>query len=378
MKTKIGILTWYDPTNCGSALQAYALQEALCQQGYDATIIRYVAHWNRGDYMQMPFSIIPLRKKLKRLIKNSLLPFYRLLPRKVRRHVNPFYVFYHDVCKMTPPCTEENIVLTTKAFDIIITGSDQIWSPIAFDPVFMLNFCTNSEVKKISYAASIGYNEVDAQLLSQYKTLLSDYRHISVREQRGADILQSVGIQATVTLDPTFLLPVSHYEHLERKPNNAAEPFIFCYFLSTNLSYSSSIQEYAQRHNLSVYGFSHNAEDYDWMRDMRHIGPQEFLWLIHNAEIVFTNSYHATIFSLLFHKPFFTYLRFSEDNPICQNSRIEQLNTYFNISDHIIKGEVPDIGEYDYSAFEHRLSQLKQQSIQYLQNSINSTDYGRH
>ena len=187
MKQKVGILTWHDPTNCGSTLQAYALHLYLRNQGIDARIIRYVPQWCRGDYMQMPISKLSRKRQLKRFAKNSLLPFYYHLTSRVQKKINPFFPFYYHYCKMTSACTEDNIAKVCKPFTTIISGSDQVWNPCFIDPIFLQNFAVNN-INKISYAASLGGKKMPEELADLYKSCLSSFRAISVRENDGHDI----------------------------------------------------------------------------------------------------------------------------------------------------------------------------------------------
>ena len=108
------------------------------------------------------------------------------------------------------------------------------------------------------------------------------------------------------------------------------------------------------------------------MNILKYISPREFLWLIHHASYVFTDSYHGTIFSLLYHKDFYTFRRFTEKDKINQNSRLEQLNAWFNITDRIIdSSDIPSLANcYDFSYFESALNKARDISITYLLEAI--------
>ena len=150
--------------------------------------------------------------------------------------------------------------------------------------------------------------------------------------------------------------------------------FIFCYFLNKDHRYKQSVRKYAKKKGVEVIGCSANPEDTSWMTVLgNEIGPCEFLWLIHHAEAVFTDSYHGTIFSLLYHKPFITFERFENTDKICQNSRIYQLDDYFNLTQRIIKVEEETeliIGGFDYDIFEQRLCELRKSSLEFLRKAL--------
>lgn len=369
MKSKVGILTWHDPTNCGSALQAYAMHRYLLDLGYDATIIRYVPWWCRGDYMQMPYSTLSRKRKVKRFVKDALLPFYDYLPNKLKTSINPFFSFYNTCCKMTPACTEESIVACCRSFTTIISGSDQIWNPDHVDLVFLQNF-VDGATNQISYAASLGDKGIPVEYEEDYKKYLSKYSAISVREHRGKSILEEIGIDSDVHIDPTMLLDATSYKTIEKPVENVHKPFVFCYFLRTDREYKSYIQEYLKLHNLQAIGFSFDKNDYEWMKEVRQMGPQEWLWLIDNAELVLTNSYHATILSLVLNTPFYNFVRFAYNDPNSQNARLTQLNSYFDISDYLIEGEIPEKSPYPFERFRERIPALQQKAKDYLKANI--------
>ena len=368
-KPHIGILTWHDPTNCGSALQAYALHYYLRKLGYDTKIIRYVPRWCRGDYMLMPWNTISKKRKIKRWAKESLLPFYDILPNKLHKSINPFLWFYYKHCKMTTACTEESIAKVCKPFTTIISGSDQVWNPCFIDPTFLQDFVT-WDVLQMSYAACLGGKDMPEELADTYKKCLSSFSAISVREDDGQQMLKSIGVNSDVLIDPTLLLDATHYRSIAKPVKGINKPFAFCYFLPTERNYKESVQEYLHKHNLEAVGFSANKQDYSWIKEVAQMGPNEWLWLIDNAEVVLTNSYHATIFSLLHHTPFYTFVRFTPDDPVCQNSRIEQLDKYFNIRKYLVNDAIPAIDNYDFHIFDNRLSGLQATAKNYLMTNI--------
>lgn len=366
---RIGILTWHDPTNCGSALQAYALHYYLRKLGYDATIIRYVPKWCRSDYMQMPFNTLSQKSKVKRIAKEVLLPFYYFLPAKIKKGISPFFLFYEKYCKMTSSCLEESIAENCKPFSTIISGSDQVWNPNFIDPIYLQNF-VDWNVNQISYAASLGGRNMPQEYAEMYRRCLSRFSAISVREEEGKNMLKSIDVGAEVHIDPTLLLDAKHYRSIMKRVKKIDKPFVFCYFLPTDREYKTYVQNYVKKHKLNVVGFSHNKDDYNWMQPVSQMGPCEWLWLVDNAELVLTNSYHASIFSLIFHTPFYTFVRFKPNDPVCQNSRLEQLNVYFDIADYLIEDEIPERDSYPFARFEKLLPELRLKAKDYLLENI--------
>ena len=270
---------------------------------------------------------------------------------------------------MTSACVETSISERSKPFSTIISGSDQVWNPNFIDSIFLQSF-VNWDVNQISYAASLGGRDMLPQYVELYQRCLSRFSAISVREDEGKDMLKSIGIESEVHIDPTLLLNANQYRSIEKQVNNIGEPFVFCYFLPTDREYKTYVQDYIRKHNLSAVGFSHNKDDYNWMKSVSLMGPCEWRWLVDNADLVLTNSYHATIFSLIFHTPFYTFVRFKPNDPVCQNSRLEQLNSYFDIADYLIEDEIPERDSYSYARFDNVLPGLRLKANDYLLKNI--------
>lgn len=225
------------------------------------------------------------------------------------------------------------------------------------------------DVIKLSYAASIGLNDIPTELVQMYKQHLSKFDKISVRESKGAELLKNkCGIDSSVVLDPTLMINAKTYLGISKKVKEVSGAYIFCYFLNKNHYYRKTVEEYAQKLGLKVVGISSCDEDKSWMTFLNNVGPREFLSLINNAQVVFTDSYHGSIFSLLFHKKFYIFERFKQDNIICQNSRIEQLKMVFDLDDKILNAENLEIidDSYNYEKFEKILQMKRHESISFL------------
>lgn len=354
---KVGIITWHYYPNFGSSLQAYALQESIKSLGADVSIINY-----RNPKLVRKVTF----KDTLSVVLSSTIGW--LFPRFRYAHLH-YMSKYLQQTKVV--YDEQGVQKLSELYDTVVFGSDQIWAPNVFDPVYHGKYSKNC--KKVSYAASIGLSEIPQGLVEEYKENLSSFSHISVREEEGQMALKNqCGIDSMVVLDPTLLLSVDKYKVMERKVPNISDPFIFCYFLNANNRYRICVEAYAKNNGLKVVGCSARNGDNEWMTIIEGISACEFLWLIHHSTCIFTDSYHGTIFSLLYHKNFRTFMRFAEDDPIDQNSRIKQLNQYFGIAQLI---QNPDMGFYehffDYEKFESSLDILKVKSLSFLKMALN-------
>lgn len=355
MGKKVGILTWHYYPNFGSALQAYALQEALHSIGCHEKVI---------DYRSIKYGkILKFKIDVKYALGKIFHKFFYV----------PFLAFQKDYMSLSLLTqNEKNLRKEVERLDAVVCGSDQIWAPNVFNPVYMANFVDGKTVCKISYAASIGLNYIPNKLVSQYKYLLSDFKAISVREEKGKDLLfKKCGITAKVVLDPTLLLTASEYRKMEKNVLVNGK-FIFCYFLKADNDYQRTVLNSVETNKYKIVGCSAKKSDVSWMNIQENIGPCEFLWLIDHAEAVFTDSYHGTIFSLLFHKEFWTFERFKPDDEICQNSRIQQLDYNFGIGGRIIQSDssIQQCPAYSFDEFEVKLKILRKDSLDFLKEAL--------
>lgn len=361
---RIGIITWHYYHNYGSRLQAFATCRFLSLLGYEVKLINY-----RN-------SIIGILSPVKRFILDSLLIFPPFIMKLIDKNLHYASLkFEKKYLPQTALFSDENCLCeVAKEFDSIICGSDQIWAPNVYNPIYMLDFVPD-EVNKISYAASIGLESIPEDMVDDYKKYIGRINHVSVRENKGKEILKSqCGIEATVVLDPTLLLPKAEWDKI-KKPSKVKGKYVFCYFLKKDHQYKELVKDFAEKNGYTVYGVSDNINDASWMHlyDFRTVGPCEFIGLIEESEGVFTDSYHGTIFSMIYHKPFTLFERFSCSDKICQNSRIEQLKKYFRIDKNVMRAEslkTVELLPIDYDAFENALATLRDHSAFFLNNAL--------
>ncbi|MBQ2969062.1 MAG: polysaccharide pyruvyl transferase family protein [Bacteroidaceae bacterium] len=362
MANKIGILTWHYYPNFGSGLQAFALQKLISDIGYDVKIINYrnPLYGRRVWWKDI----------LKCVLHNTVGLFNNRLYEKTLLGTKRFQNKYLSQTKRIE--CPENISGIVKDFSCLVYGSDQIWAPNAYNPIYMGRYVPE-HLRKVSYAASIGLNDIPSDLVDTYKENLSSYYAVAVREEEGKDLLKKkCDIDATVVLDPTLMVGADVYRKMQRRVKGIKGKFIYCYFLNKEHQYRKKVEEYAHEHNLQIVGSSDKNTDAEWMTKLTNIGADQFLWLVNNAETIFTDSYHGSIFSLLFHKNLWTFVRFEENSPVCQNSRIRQLQNNFNIGHRVISARdtIDDSKSIDFEYFEKRLSELRLESTSYIKASL--------
>lgn len=378
---KSALLTWHVYNNYGSVLQLYALNKVIKDKGLENDIINYQSVLPRNAY---PFyyikKIIP---KLRSYIYMNLYLSYTDLLEEQKKRNEKFDIFRSKEFSFTHECkTASDLFQLNNEYDAFICGSDQIWSPLVFDTHYYLDFVTNTN-KMIAYAPSFGKDEIDdSDIALEMHRLLNRFVHLSVREDSGCNIVKKLTEKdCEHVLDPSMLLGKNDYDNIINKyvTSNEHEKYILCYFLGENEKYWKIIKKFAQKIGLPVRVIPVFNKDYCRKRPFevcRQTGPAEFLNLVRNASFICTDSFHGTIFSIIYSKPFFIFKRFSENDTLNQNTRIFSLLKLFNLEDRLIKNynEIKKIknSTIDFESVNNILDEQRNKSINYLSNSLKS------
>ena len=306
---KIGILTLPLHTNYGGILQAYALQTVLERMGHEVCLIE-----KKRKPLRLPMWKAPLVYG-KRVLKNLA--------------GHPYPIFYEQKVNREEPITRQNTDLFIKRyikrrivndfselkesdFDAIVVGSDQIWRPKYFNGNIedaYLKFAEGWNIKRIAYAASFGTDEWEytAAQTKECARLLKQFDAVSVREASGVDLCRKhFGVEARHVLDPTMLLSAEDYIRLFETAGTPKSPgTLLCYILDETPEKTAWINQIAKERNLVPFRINSKVEDRTAPIAER-IQPPVEQWLrgFHDAEFVVTDSFHACVFSILFHKPF--------------------------------------------------------------------------
>ena len=300
-KQRIGILThYYGSVNYGGCLQAYALTRVLNEMGYTAEQISYRKREVAQRYSPKAF----VKKTVERIL---LLGAF-----KSRRRA--FASFRDAIPHSESVYDEETVGEAADLYDAFITGSDQVWNFKWYDPAFFLDFVSGDKIK-LSYAASLGSPTLSDMERKKMRESLRDFTAISVREREAISLLSDVTDRAVEwTLDPTLLLSRDKWDEVasERKVKGR---YLFCYFLGRDKRIRTLATEYARRKGLKVVTLPHFPQSFVkndlFFGDVRLYGvtPNDFISLVKNAECVFTDSFHAAVFSNLYEKEFFVFDR---------------------------------------------------------------------
>ena len=304
-KPKIGIIThYYNSQNYGGVLQSFALCNYLNSIGLSSEQICYdsCSENSRLGTLMLKFKtfVSSLLKKSKKSISSASSVEF-----KTFRNSIPHTHFVYSAVTIKKNSPE---------YEYLITGSDQVWNPQAICDAYLLSF---GKGKKLSYAASLACNELPSNTVSYYKKNLSKFSAISVREKSGQKLLEELGIDSTVCVDPVLLLsPNEWLSNIETK--NSFGDYIFCYFLGNNQFAKRSVEIISKKMGLKTLSIFN--DDYAKHGSfVKTCGPLDFVNLIYNAKCVLTDSFHAVVFSSMFSKHFLCFERSSTSK---MNSRV--------------------------------------------------------
>lgn len=290
---KASIITMTSTYNYGATLQAYALQEFVKNLGYECDIIDHMnTHGEHrtiklSDFSRANFKKIPYKFKLECGYKR-------------------FESFYMQHMNMTPRYAHiEDLYANPPQSDVFISGSDQVWN--YKDPKldrFLLDFVPDDKCK-ISYAASMGNSTLPDEVKDRYIKALSRFNAISVREQEAYNMIQPLtDKKVCVNCDPVFLLNVEEWRTLENPVRGLKKnDYVLCYMLHMPTWFNSWVDKLRKKTTQKIIfvgldGYRLvNCDGY-----IRDAGPCEFLWLIDNAALVVSSSFHGNVFSLIFGK----------------------------------------------------------------------------
>lgn len=380
---KLGICACYQHKNYGSQLQSYATTVELARRNIDFEVIRY----------KKKITPLLLVKSLPRLLnpvfindriietsqKKMMLKLHPQLAQDNAVRNAAFDKFSQSRFKKLSPVYYgyEQLKEQSKKYTAVMVGSDQLWSPSGITSNFYnLMFADNNTVK-ISYATSFGVSQINPRYHKIYNTFLNRLNFISVRENSGKKIVEELSSnKAEVVCDPVILLDAEQW--LKEIPNKRLydEPYIFAYFLGKSAEYRDAVTKFAKQKGLKIVTEPHmdsynkadeNFGDYTPF----DIGPAEFVNLIRNAEYVFTDSFHGSVFSMLYQKQFLVFNRYSDNSSSSKNSRIDSFCKNYVLSDRRYNGNIADVeNKINYEDVLGKVDEHRQKSKAFLDRAL--------
>ena len=367
---KIGIITYHFAKNYGPILQCYALQKYLENEGNEVIVINYVDENQRKNN-----SLFNRKKGIINIIDNIILSPFALYRIKKDKKFKSFIKEQINCSKELYTIDDLGKYLKEENFDYIISGSDQVWNPHVkdFSKAFFLPFKLSSV--KATYAASIG--NATEEDLSNYKEYIKDFKYISLREEKSKNIIKNiVNKEISVALDPVTLIDKSDWEKLcINKDNNH---YLVCYFLHKDyLNEEYKIAKKIAKDKglkLIMINSRFSVKSFYW-NSKKDIGPLEFLTLFKNAEYICTDSFHGTMFSIIFEKDFNTFTSKKQK----QDSRRENILSLAGLLSRLIYVEENkvDIRPINYKNNNKEFQNNINNSKQYIKKMLNNGQKGK-
>lgn len=372
---KISLITFTRTRNYGGILQGFALYNALCRMGHKVQMIDYVTE--RCDIESEKYIDIYTGKSKtwgKNVITKKIwkLFFYPYLKKTYKQ----FFGFLESRVELSEPYfSNEELKNAQFDADAFLVGSDQVWNSSftlnkRMDLPYYLDFVSPG-YKKIAYASSFGKTQLSSEEGEATKALLEKFANISVREETGAEILKGIGLDSYVVADPTLLLSVEEWEkHVSKLL--IRDRYMMLFQIHPRQSLLELAKKVAREKKLKLIVVSANRMDKYKIKSKVIVAPKIDEWLsyIKHAEVVMTDSFHTSIFSIIFERNFIV------DLEAANNSRILNL---LNIVDLIERG----INSYDatnclyilntpinYDEVNKKVLVLKNESLNWLEKAL--------
>ena len=386
-KMRIGILThYYNSSNYGGNLQAYALCRVIGSLGCEVHQIQYDRSKDNLFWSNRNKSCSTLRRiirkpywQLRSMYHNACIG--REIAEKLKSREKDVRGFNQALIPHSPRVYNyTDMAAIVLDYNVFITGSDQVWHPLAVCDAYLLDFADGQKYPKFSYAASIAVESLSEQQLERYRRSLRDYQAISVRENNAVEIVRPITeLSVEQVLDPTLLLGVEQWNEIA-VDNIIQGRYVFCHFLGNDERHRAVATEYARENELKIVTIPYLSDGYAKRNrnfgdvQLYEVGPAEFISLIKHSECVLTDSFHAAVFSLLYQKEFFTF-----DRSVTQSmgSRLYSLMDLFDVQEHFCDNERKMSMEYicnvepiDYGRRFPKFEDMKKKSMEYLRGNL--------
>lgn len=383
----IGLVTCYFHHNYGSMLQAYATEMIMQEMGLPYQTIACKAPI---DYMEA--------NKIGYVVKKLLIGDWKMKVGRMKvereKKRNPTFAknwamrdaafnrFANESFHLSPYCkNRKELTAMAHNYSAFIVGSDQLWRTDSVEHGYYTLEWVPDDIRKIAYSTSIGVKEVPWFQVKKNQRFMNRFDHIALREQSACDLVYKLtGRKVQVVLDPTLLFTGEQWMDIQQFEPLSTGKYIFCYLLGNNPWQRGLIKRVKTETGLKIVALQHLDEyipsDEGFADEAPYnVGPREFLNYIRNAEYVFTDSFHCSVFSILYKKKFFTFSRFSEMAKQSTNTRIDNLMSLTGLQQRRVntKTRVDAIlnTQSDYVEVDKRLQLQRKSSMEYLRNALN-------
>lgn len=362
---KVSILTMQNIVNYGSQLQMYALYKTIEKGGYECKIINY----DRGGE-KSPNGLTNYISLVKDLLRKLL--FNGGISDKIEK-----FAEFRSLMQFTSTVTSHELETgQLEIFDAYVCGSDQIWNPefTGLDSNNYLSFA--EEGARIAYAASAGTDELCAREKKIMAKLIKGIPYVSVREESICQwINDKLKHKADLVIDPTMLITASEWDSISRPINIPKTGYLVLYGLGGKVSsdLNKLAKKIADEKDLQIINILPNANSIFKKNEkcIFNMGPREFLYVIRNSSFVVTNSYHGTIFSIIYNKPFYCTMKSYGNRSI--STRFKTLLELFDLEKKEVLNDnamIWNVSNVEYDKVNKEMSNRRDKCKEWLYNSL--------
>lgn len=302
---KLLLITRHAIPNYGSYLQTLASVEVLKKEGYEVDVLDYVPELEKPKNLYIPmlkgsrFSKSPVKKLIYALVRKPDFWWMGTRFRKFQKAGLPLTKEYNTLDKPNEELT---------SYDLYVTGSDQVWGPIALSQYdgnyFWQNFPKNKDY--ISFSSSFGKSKFDSELVKKYEIMLHKFKYMLVREDSAVSFVNGIGYNnCKQILDPTLMIKTEFWKSYIKDEILEKSKYILVYQVHDNPSMDQYVRDLQRKTGKEVIRLTNSFVHIIRGGNLVYLPtPRQFLRYIANADYVVTNSFHATVFSLVFRKQF--------------------------------------------------------------------------
>lgn len=364
MMKKVGIITCGKEPNYGACLQAFATLHAIKDMGYNAELMNYSFG---ADKFYSPFN--------QPTLKSSIIATLFYFPRKSQwlsfekfRQQNMSYS-----SKRLYNCSDFEEV--KKDYSCFVTGSDQVWNPeLGIDVnITLQSFIHDGDaIRRISYASSFGSSSLKKKYIDLYTRELEKFSAISVREASGATLINKMlhrDICSTVC-DPVMLFDEHFWKKYMDNSKTPTDKYIVIYDMRHSSEVMNCARSLAKARGCKIIAMSRVKLLKKGIQFVTNLSPSQFLSYMYNAEAVVTDSFHGTVFSILFHKEFYSFV---SGNGVKIGERLLHLLDVLNLKNRLYSkfDKTMEFTPINYSSIDPIVSDFRDRSFNYLKKALN-------
>lgn len=381
---KLGLCLKYEQVNYGSKLQALATLRLMEELGHECKVIHYgkAGLWFKLKALPRIFNKTFRQDKIEDWSRHNA---YKKHPEIAddmatrNRIFKEYDVKYFDKYEVFGARFADIQQIATQ-FDAVVTCSDQLWSPAGLGTNFYNLMFVPDNVNKVSFASSFGVSQIPSYQHKATATYLRRIEHVSCRENRGAEIVKELtGRDVPVLMDPVFAFDKKEWEGIVPVEKVYDEPYILCYFLGANIEHREAVKTFAKEKGLKIVTMRYLDQYVDYDASFGDyapfdVDPNKFLNILRGAEYMFTDSFHGCAFSMILHKNFAIFNRYSDNSGASKNSRIDTVCGNIGLESRRVNASA-NLTEVmsqpiDWEAVDAKAKVFKDRMREYLQKSL--------